>query len=122
MSRIVALATPLKPVTAMYIDTGLGYVLIEAAITEPFGIHRDTNGEGYSVSHIATGYKIAEGFAAIEAAITLCNELRRMKKISWDFTDKAAIKAWSAYARNKIVCLIATHGGRTGGSTRRTAP
>ncbi|MDQ1090647.1 hypothetical protein QE400_000060 [Xanthomonas sacchari] len=118
MSRIAA---PLKPVTAMYIDTGLGgYVLIEAAITAPFGIHRDTAGEGYSVSHIATGYKIAEGFPTVEAAITLCNELRRMK-ISWDFTDKAAIKTWSAYARNKIVGLIATHGGRTGRSPRSTA-
>ncbi|KLC04014.1 hypothetical protein XP420_15465 [Xanthomonas perforans] len=122
MSRTDALATPLKPVTAMYIDTGLGYVLIEAAITDPFGIHRDANGEGYSVSHIATGYKLAEGFATIDAALALCNELRRLKKINWGFTDKAAVKEWSAYARNKIVGLIATHGGRTGSSARRTSP
>ncbi|KLA50913.1 hypothetical protein LN565_01145 [Xanthomonas euvesicatoria pv. euvesicatoria] len=121
MSRIVALVTPLKPVTAMYIDTGLRHVLVEAAITVPFGIHRDATGEGYSVSHIATGYKIAEGFKTVDAANALCNELRCMKKISWEFTDKAAVKNWSAYARKKIVGLIATHGGMTGGSTARTA-
>ncbi|MBD5034972.1 hypothetical protein VWT76_15860 [Xanthomonas citri pv. citri] len=114
MSRTAALATPLRPVTAMYVDTGLGYVLIEAAITDPFGIHRDANGEGYSVSHIATGYKLAEGFATIDAALALCNELRRMKKINWGFTDKAIRHArgsadygatWTCALVNDMRCI-----------------
>ncbi|MEN9111000.1 MULTISPECIES: hypothetical protein [Xanthomonas] len=112
-----SITPPLKPVTAIYIDTGLGYRLVEAVVSTPFGIHRGADGESYCLSHIATGYRIASGFASLDQVLGLCEDLRRMK-ITWDFTDKAVIAGWSSYARNKILSLITKHGGTTGSTTR----
>ncbi|CAD0363871.1 hypothetical protein XP1511_22555 [Xanthomonas perforans] len=110
-------SAPLKPVTAIYIDTHHGYKLVEAVVSMPFGIHRGADGESYCLSHIATGYRIASGFKMLDQVLALCEDLRRMK-ITWDFADKAVIGGWSTYARNKILSLITKHGGTTGSTTR----
>ncbi|MBB3923627.1 MULTISPECIES: hypothetical protein [Xanthomonas] len=112
-----SITPPLKPVTAIYIDTGLVYRLVEAVVSTPFGIHRGADGHSYCLSHIATGYRIGSGFASLDQVLALCEDLRRMK-ITWDFTEKAVIAGWSYYARNKILSLITKHGGTTGSTTR----
>ncbi|MGZ1522263.1 hypothetical protein [Xanthomonas citri] len=85
-------------------------------MSTPFGIHRGADG-AYCLSHIATGYRIASGFAMLDQVLALCKDLRRMK-ITWDFTDKAVIAGWSSYARKKILSLITKHCGKTGSTTR----
>ena len=103
-------AIPMKPVTAIYLTSIDGHVLVEALVSGPFGVHVTPGADHFSVTHVGSGFSVAKGFATANKAAAFATSLARLN-VDWDFADPATIKDWSKYRREQILKLIVEHGG-----------
>lgn len=108
----------MKPVTAIYLTSVEGLVLVEAIVNGPFGVHRTSGSENFSVTHVGSGFSVAKGFDSANKAMAFANSLAKLK-VDWDFADPATIKGWSKYRRDQILQLIVDHGGQDPRADRR---
>lgn len=74
---------------------------IPATFIGPFAAHKTVgNPFTYTLTHAATGFAVAIGFATERGAVACANRI--LPIADWNFTDVAVVKTWPADVLKKI--------------------
>ena len=101
---------PLRPVSAIYVDTPAGLRLVEAIVIGHFGIHASDQA-GWALTHVGSGSAIAKDLPSQAAAAELAKVLLAMR-VDWDFRDRKTVSTWTKYRRDALLKAIDAAGGQ----------